>query len=49
MYAAVLYGFLGLDFDLIPDFENEILEGEVYLKGSQYSVWNSSYSFKGIY
>lgn len=34
MYAAVLYGFLGLDFDLIPDFENEILEGEVYLKGS---------------
>ena len=34
MYAAVLYGFLGLDFDIIPDFENEILEGEVYLKGS---------------
>ena len=34
MYAAVLYGFLGLDFDIIPDFENEILEGEVYLKGN---------------
>lgn len=34
MYAAVLYGFLGLDFDIIPDFENEILEGEVYLKGA---------------
>lgn len=30
---AVIYGLLGMDIELIPDFEQQILEGEVYLKG----------------
>lgn len=33
MYAAVAYGFLGLDLKIRPDFENEALEGDLYLKG----------------
>ena len=33
MYLAVLYGLLGMDIELIPDFEEQVLEGEVYLKG----------------
>lgn len=30
---AVIYGLLGMDIELIPDFEQQIFEGEVYLKG----------------
>lgn len=33
MYAAVLYGFMGMDMQIIPDFEQTVLEGEVRLKG----------------
>lgn len=30
---AVLYGLLGIDAELIPDFEQSVFEGEVMLKG----------------
>ena len=33
MYAAVAYGFLGLDIKIHPDFENKILEGDLFVKG----------------
>ena len=31
---AIIYGFLGLDMNIIPDFDNSIFEGKVYMKGS---------------
>ena len=31
--AAVIYGFLGMDVNIIPDFDNSIFEGDVYMKG----------------
>lgn len=34
MYLAVLYGWLGIDINILPDFEQKIMEGEVQLKGS---------------
>lgn len=34
MYLAVLYGWLGIDVNILPDFEQKIMEGEVQLKGS---------------
>lgn len=34
MYLAVLYGWLGTDINILPDFEQKIMEGEVQLKGS---------------
>lgn len=33
MYAAVLYGFMGLDIRVIPDFDHAVLEGELDIKG----------------
>lgn len=30
---AVVYGLLGMDMELIPDFEQSIFEGEIFLKG----------------
>ena len=30
---AVLYGLLGLDIELIPDFEESVFEGECMIKG----------------
>ena len=30
---AVLYGLLGLDIELIPDFEESVFEGEGMIKG----------------
>lgn len=33
MYAAVAYGFLGLDIKIHPDFENKIFEGDLFVKG----------------
>lgn len=30
---AVIYGLLGMDIELIPDFEQQIFGGEVYLRG----------------
>lgn len=34
IYLAVLYGWLGLDINILPDFEQKIMEGELQLKGS---------------
>ena len=34
MYLAVLYGLLGLDIQIYPDFDNKVLEGKVKLIGS---------------
>ena len=34
MYLAVLYGLLGLDIQIYPDFDNRVLEGKVKLIGS---------------
>lgn len=31
---AIIYGFLGIDMNIIPDFDNSIFEGRVYMKGS---------------
>lgn len=33
MYVAVLYGLAGLDVDIIPDFDEKVLEGEMFIKG----------------
>lgn len=33
MYAAVLWGMLGIDANIMPEFEQKILEGSVFLKG----------------
>lgn len=33
MWLAVLYGFLGADMNICPDFEQEIFEGDIELKG----------------
>lgn len=30
---AVIYGLLGMDMELIPDFDESIFEGDIYLKG----------------
>ncbi len=34
MYAASLYGFIGKNITIYPDFEQEIIEGTIYIKGS---------------
>lgn len=34
MYLSVLYGLTGLDMKINPDFEEEVKEGEILLKGS---------------
>lgn len=34
MYAAVLYGFIGKNITIYPDFEQEIAEGNIDVKGS---------------
>lgn len=34
MYAASLYGFIGRHIMIYPDFEQEIIEGNMYIKGS---------------
>lgn len=34
MYLALLYGWLGLDINILPDFGQKIIEGEVQMKGS---------------
>lgn len=34
MYLSVLYGLTGLDMKINPDFEEEVKEGELLLKGS---------------
>ena len=34
MYLAVLYGIMGLDIQIYPDFDNKVLEGKVKLIGS---------------
>lgn len=33
MYAALLYGLLGIEMQVVPDFERTVLEGTVFLKG----------------
>ncbi len=33
MYLAVLYGLMGIDISILPDFEEKVMEGELYLKG----------------
>lgn len=33
MYAAVLWGMLGIDANIMPEFEQKIFEGSVFLKG----------------
>jgi len=33
MYLAVLYGWLGININIIPDFEQKVMEGELNLKG----------------
>lgn len=39
MYAAVLYGLIGADIKIYPDFEQQIFEGEVFLKGHVRLFW----------
>lgn len=39
MYAAVLYGLIGADIKIYPDFEQQIFEGEVFLKGHIRLFW----------
>lgn len=39
MYAAVLYGLIGVDIKIYPDFEQQIFEGEVFLKGHVRLFW----------
>ncbi|SDM69759.1 DUF2953 domain-containing protein [Lachnospira pectinoschiza] len=34
MYLSVIYGLTGLDMKINPDFEEEVKEGEILLKGS---------------
>ena len=34
MYAASLYGSIGKHITIYPDFEQEIIEGSMYIKGS---------------
>lgn len=34
MYLAVLYGLMGLDIQIYPDFDNKVMEGKVKLIGS---------------
>ena len=34
MYLAVLYGLMGLDIQICPDFDNKVMEGKVKLIGS---------------
>jgi len=33
VYASMFYGFIGIDMNITPDFEQEIIEGSIYLKG----------------
>ena len=33
VYASVFYGFIGIDMNITPDFEQKIIEGSIYLKG----------------
>lgn len=33
MYLAVLYGLLGIEISILPDFDEQVMEGELYLKG----------------
>jgi hypothetical protein len=33
MYAAILYGIIGADVKILPDFENKVFEGDAYIKG----------------
>lgn len=33
MYVAMFYGLLGIDAKITPEFNQEIFEGEIYLKG----------------
>lgn len=33
MYAAVLYGFMGLDIQVVPDFNHAVLEAKLDIKG----------------
>lgn len=33
VYASIFYGFSGIDMNITPDFEQEIIEGSIYLKG----------------
>lgn len=33
VYASIFYGFIGIDMNITPDFEQEIIEGSIYLKG----------------
>ncbi|MGN0318850.1 MAG: DUF2953 domain-containing protein [Lachnospira sp.] len=34
MYVSVIQGLLGINIGLVPDFENEVKEGEIRIKGS---------------
>lgn len=33
MYMAVLYGLMGININIFPDFEQKVMEGELQLKG----------------
>jgi hypothetical protein len=33
MYVAILYGIIGADVKILPDFENKVFEGDAYIKG----------------
>jgi len=39
IFVAVIYGLLGLDMNIIPDFENQVFEGDIYLKGRIRLYW----------
>lgn len=33
MYASILYGLSGIEMNITPDFDNKIIEGDIYIKG----------------
>ncbi len=33
VYISIIYGLSGVDMNITPDFDNEIIEGDIFLKG----------------
>ncbi|MGN0329528.1 MAG: hypothetical protein ACI4D4_11195 [Lachnospira sp.] len=33
MYLSVAYGFMGVDMDIVPEFDKKVMEGNIFMKG----------------
>lgn len=33
MYLSVAYGFMGIDMDIVPEFDKKVMEGNIFMKG----------------